>query len=417
MKKISFLTLAVLVLAVFSFQTASAQLPVKIKIPKVSQPQPTPTDTAQPTPKSNTQPAPPQPQPESRNTTRPAAVGPTINKPSIQIKLRTHLQYYRNGQEEQETWSWTPRIVYRVNGPISAGSQLSVDFTLPSGKSWIKLDCNTKETGARSWWETECGMNSNDVKDQDASIETGLAGLKINLKNELEGTNKTLFAGKFKVDKFHVGVVDLPKFKNNFSYYVNYDWNLPIGYIYGADTMDHRPGYPPSPTEARLNFVTWFKGDPKLIDYGKYVAYLYYQGKLVADSTGGSDTYSITSCQVTNAAYHESVNTYCRRVFTVKAMVWDKEPEFHENDFKMYANPGEYEIKILQDGKLARTAKFTMGPNGQLVDTGIGSNNNLGTGRIVLPVQIIGDQDGKWDRNAYKTDVFFGSPLTGFAVP
>ena len=417
MKKNSLLILAVLVFAVFSFQTASAQFPKIPKIGKPSQPkpQPTPTDTAQPTPNANTQPA--QPQPDSRNATTPAATGPTINKPSIQITLRTHQQYYRNGLEDQETWSWTPRIVYRVNGPISAGSQLSVDFTLPSGKSWIKLDCNTNETGAGSWWETECGMNSNDVKDQDASIETGLAGFKIILKNELEGTNKTLFIGKFKVEKFHVGVVDLPKFKNNFSYYVNYDWAMPIGYVYGSDTMDERPGYRGSPTGARLNFVTWFKGDPRLINYGKYIAYLYYQGKLVADSTGEPDTYSITSCQVTNAAYHESVNTYCRRVLTVKAMVWDKEPEYHAQDFKMYENPGEYEIKILENGKLARTAKFTMGSNGQLVDTGIGPKNNLGTGRIIIPVVIIGDQDGQWDRNAYKTEAFFGSPLTGFIAP
>ena len=340
----------------------------------------------------------------------------TINKPSVQVTLRTHQQYYRNGQQDQETWSWTPRINFRVNGPITAGSQLSVEFTLPSGKPWIKFDCNTNETKEGYWWETECGINSNDVKDQDASIETGVAGFKINLKNELEGANKTLFTGKFKVEKFHVGVVDLPKFKNNYSYYVNYDWNLPIGYVYGYDDMDHRPGYPPSKTEARLSFVTWFKGDPNNIDYGKYVAYLYYQGKMVADSTGG-DKYGANGCQITNAASYESANTYCRHYFTVNATVWDKQPEYHPMDFQMYKNPGEYEIKILENGKLARTAKFTMGPNGQLVDTGIGKQSNLGTGRIVVPVQIIGDQDGQWDRNAYKTDAFFGNPLTGFSAP
>jgi hypothetical protein len=415
MKKFFFPALAVLVFTVFSLQTASAQFP-KIKIPKVNQPKSEPTpDSAQPTSTNNSQPA--QPQPENRNISLSAATGPTINKPSIQITLRTHLQYYRNGQEDQETWSWTPRIVYRVNGPIFAGSQLSVDFTLPSGKPWIKLDCNTKETAVGSWWETECGMNSNDVKDQDASIETGLAGFKINLKNELEGTNATLFSGKFKVEKFHVGVVDLPKFKNNFSYYVNYDWNLPIGYIYAYDGMDVRAGNRPSETEARLTFVTWFKGEPKNIDYGKYVAYLYYQGKLVADSAGGGNKYGDTACQITNAAYHESPNTYCRRKFTLNAMVWDKQPEFHPEDFKMYQNPGEYEIKVLQDGKLARTAKFTMAPNGQLVDTGIGPRNNLGTGRIVVTAQIIGDQDGQWDRNAYKTEAFFGNPLSGLVIP
>ena len=340
----------------------------------------------------------------------------TVNKPSIQITLRTHQQYYRNGQEDQETWSWTPRIAYRVVGPISAGSQLSVEFSLPSGKPWIRFDCATSETKDGYWWPTECGMNSNDVKDEQATIETGLAGVKILFKNELEGTNKTLFIGKFKVEKFHVGVVDLPKFKNNFSYYVNYDWALPIGYVYGYDGMDIRAGNRPSETEARLSFATWFKSDPKNINYGKYVAYLYYKGQLVADSAGGNK-YGDTACLVTNAAYYESANTYCLRKFVVNAMVWDKQAEFHPQDFKMYENPGEYEIKILENGKLARTAKFTMGTNYQIVDTGIGKQNSLGTGRIVVPVQIIGDQDGTWDRNAYKTDSFFGNPLSAFVAP
>jgi hypothetical protein len=72
---------------------------------------------------------------------------------------------------------------------------------------------------------------------------------------------------------------------------------------------------------------------------------------------------------------------------------------------------------VLENGKLARTAKFSMGPNGQLVETGIGPGNHLGTGRIVVPVQVIGDQDGAWDRNAYKSDAFFSNPLAGFVAP
>src|SRR5262252_1342564 len=418
MKRIFLLTLVVLAFATFNLKTVAAQFP-KIKVPKVNQP------TTQPTPDGAT---PTSVQPATGNSTQPAqpavgssgpataTTGPAINKPSVQITLRTHQQYFRNGQRDEETWSWTPRISYRVNGPVAAGSQLSVDFTLPSGKPWIHFDCNTNETKPGYWWETECGVNTDDVKDEQASIETGIASFKINLKNELEGKNATLFAGKFKVEKFHVGVVDLPKFKNNFSYYVNYDWNLPIAYVYAYDDMDIRAGNRPSETEARLSFAVWFKGDPKTIDYAKYVAYLYYQGKLVADSNSG-EHYGASGCQITNAASYESSNTYCRHYFTVNATVWDKQAQFHPQDFKMYDNPGEYEIKILENGKLARTAKFTMGPNGKLVDTGIGSENKLGTGRIVVPVQIVGDQDGPWDRNAFKTDAFFGNPLNGFVVP
>src|SRR5262245_30872345 len=154
MKRTSLLTLVVLAFAIFNLQTAAAQFP-KIKVPKVNQPttQPTPDATSRtsgpPATGNNTQVA---PAPGDNPSTAVAATGPAVNKPSIQVTLRTHQQYYRNGQRDEETWSYTPRISYRVNGPIPAGSQLSVDFTLPSGKAWIHFDCSTNETKDGYWW-------------------------------------------------------------------------------------------------------------------------------------------------------------------------------------------------------------------------------------------------------------------------
>jgi len=82
---------------------------------------------------------------------------------------------------------------------------------------------------------------------------------------------------------------------------------------------------------------------------------------------------------------------------------------------KMAENPGEYEFKLLWNNKLARSIKFTVGPNGK-IDNGIASANKLGTGRVIVPVTIIGDQDGQWDRAAWKTEAFYGNPLTGFTA-
>jgi len=414
MKKISLLTLAVLVFAVVSFQTASAQFPKLPKIPKPSQPkpQPTPTDTAQPTTNSNTQPA----QPENRNTTKPAVAGTAIDKPSIQLFLQTHRGY----KGDPETWSWTPKIDFRVNGPIAAGGQLSVEYSLPTNKSWLKFNCKTEEVGPGSWWTAQdCGQNPPDAQ---AVTYTGIVDFRINLNNELEGKNTVLIAGKFKVEKFR-DALDLPKFQNNSVYYVNHDWNLPIAYIYGEnfghlETVDYKRA---PRSEEHLMMSLWFKGTDKSLAYDKLVAYLYYQGKLVADSRQEGSKYGDTSCEILDRpdGNTDTPNSYCRRMFGVNAIVSDTQPanSSFPDDFPIYKNPGEYEIKILRDGKLARTLKFTVGPNGQLVDTGIGKQNNLGTGRIVLAVQVLGDQDGQWDRNAYKTDAFFGNPLTGFVVP
>jgi hypothetical protein len=345
----------------------------------------------------------------------------TINKPSVQFFLQVHKGY----KGDPETWSWTPMINFRTNGPFKAGDQLSVEYTLP-GKTW-KYDCNPQDAGPSSAWVgvRDCGQNP---PESEAVTYTGPVDFKINLKNELEGKSATLLSGKFKVEKFHEGVVDLPKFKNNFVYYVNYDWNLPIAYIYDELVYNWEYAHPigntfnPNLTNSHLMAAFWFRGmtgggGVADVSYGKYEAYLYYQGQMVASAAG-----DFTHCELLNRpeSNQDSPYGYCSRVFSFqKAILWDKEPSIHVPGYyyNMYEHPGEYEIKVLRNGKLARTAKFTFGSDYKIVDTGIGKQNNLGTLRVVVPVKIIDDQDGTWDRNAYKTDAFFGNALSGFVAP
>ena len=335
----------------------------------------------------------------------------TIDKSSVQVRLQVHKGF----NNDPETWSWTPVMRFRVNGPISPGSAFSVEYNSPA-KAW-KFDCQTDEYGAGWLGARDCGMNPPDGQ---AVTYTGPVDFKINFRNELEGKNATLFAGKFKVDKFHEGVVDLPKFKNNFIYYVNYDWALPMAYVY--DEWVYNWEYPgktmvPQLTNSHLMAAFWFRGTNKSVVYSKYAAYLYFNGQMVAQAVPESAV-----CEVLNQpeSNQDSPNAYCRSVFTFqKAILWDKQPGIMEAGYyyEMYKHPGEYEIKVLQNGKLARTAKFTFGSDYKIADNGIVKQNNLGTLRVLIPAQIIGDQDGQWDRNAYKTEAFFGSPLTGFVMP
>ena len=75
---------------------------------------------------------------------------PTIDKTSLQVTTRRHIAYWGGGggRGDETTWSWTPRISFRVNGPIASGSQLTVGFSLPGGKSWVKFDSPTQAIGA-----------------------------------------------------------------------------------------------------------------------------------------------------------------------------------------------------------------------------------------------------------------------------
>jgi len=343
-------------------------------------------------------------------------IAQSLNKPSVQFFLQVHKGF----KGDPETWSWTPVINFRVNAPISAGSALSVEYSLP-GKTW-KFDCVPSDMGASYSWLgfRDCGLNPGD--DQ-AVTYTGSVDFKINLRNELEGKSATLLTGKFKVEKFHEGVVDLPKFKNNFVYYVNYDWTLPMAYLYDEYVYNWEYPYPtpdraaPNLSRSHLMAAFWFKGTNKAVIYSKYEAYLFYKGQRVAEAIPESAV-----CEVLNRpdSNQDAPNSYCRSVFSFqKAMLWDKEPTVMEPGFyyEMYKNPGDYEIRVLQNGKLARNAKFSFGTDYKFVDNGLGKQNNIGTFRLLVPAAILGDQDGAWDKNGWKADAFYGNPLSGFVLP
>jgi len=68
--------------------------------------------------------------------------------------------------------------------------------------------------------------------------------------------------------------------------------------------------------------------------------------------------------------------------------------------------------RCVNNNRLARSIKFTVAPDGKF-DNGIATANKLGSDRVIVPMQIIGDQDGQWDRIAWK-EAFYGNPLTGF---
>jgi hypothetical protein len=71
---------------------------------------------------------------------------------------------------------------------------------------------------------------------------------------------------------------------------------------------------------------------------------------------------------------------------------------------------------VLQKGHLARSVKFTVAEGGSF-DNGIATSNQLGTDVVIVPVKVLGDQDGVWDHLAWKTGAFYGNPLTGFTAP
>ena len=332
---------------------------------------------------------------------------PTIAKDSIQVTAFTFNVYKGN----YDAWSWVPRMEYRVNGPIASGSQLYVEFTLPGTGPWVKFDCQTGEIEKGRWWKTECG--GRDIPEDKGSTYTGPVNFAIKMRNELAGTDSTLFTGKMKVAKAHSNESG-PKAVNKFVYYVDHDWNLPIGYVYLTANDLKGWDYPD------FHVAFWVRGEatnfqPHLFYQGKEVGKIIWQGEEVGRASCESDVENGTTHYVEDSIPQKAKWARVKCDFpSVKGR--DKtgeEPGMFGPLYVLDAHPGDYEFKVLWNNHLARSMKFTVAPDGKF-DNGIATANKLGSDRVIVAVQIIGDQDGQWNRAAWKTEAFYGNPLTGF---
>lgn len=336
---------------------------------------------------------------------------PSIAKDSVQVTAFTLSSF----KGDFKTFSWVPRLNLRVNGPIASGSQLYAEFATSAGP-WVKFDCQTEETQKGYWRETECGGRDGIPEDKGLTY-TGPVSFTIKMRNELAGGDVTLFTGKMKVAKVHSNETG-PNFVNHFVFYVDQDWNLPIGYVfYERDDITEwkRPSF---------SFAFWERGEynaayePHLFHNGKEVGKLFSDGEEVGKASCGTTEVEDNTTQTT-APNGQFVWTRWKCNFT-NVRAWNKTGEENKTMFGplylMSENAGDYEIKVIYKGHLVRSIKFAVDSEGKLVDNGIATANKLGNKRIIVPVQVLGDSDGVWDKTAWKTDAFYGNPLTGFTA-
>ena len=367
---------AALLMTVLSVQITPAQFKIP-KIPKPTQPKPAPS------------PAPETPSTASTAPAMNASDGqPRIDKNSIVITTQRGRDV--GGYEAR---GWVPAIQYRGTGSIASGSRLSVDFSI-AGKPWVSFDCSPeKETEDAPSWGASCGGDS--IPGGKQVTYAGPVPFSIHLRNELQGTNVTLFNGTAKV--VMVPASKGPTKIDNEEWYVDEDWRIPFGYVF----WEKDPGHG---NDAFLHVAFWVRGNSPDVE-----AHLFYQGKDIAKFSKPG-----------NGAADWNPNLHRWGLIDGEFLgVYPNAPggdEGYEPRFSVRNNPGNYEVKVLILGHLARSIKFKVSANGSL-EGGVDSANTLGTDRVVVPVQVLGDSGGTWDRNAWKTDAFYGNPLAGFVAP
>ncbi len=329
---------------------------------------------------------------------------PTIIKSTLYVRADRMLRYWKQPNTDN-FWSWMPEVQFMVAGPIADASYFTIEFTTPDGKPWYSVDINVQAIAADQYHAVETPEPSGH-QDKRGIIETGTFGFRIRFRNALSGIDQEFYKGRFKVNKFHVGN-ELPAFKNQFEFYVDQDWNLPIGYLW-LDYLKEKE----SPA---LQAAMWFRGD---CDNPNLAAYIYYNGKQIG-STKVNDTGSAYNDKSLLTSGNDNEILWERWTFT-----WFNvrgyntgDPNRFANAHLLYSNPGVYEIKVLRDGDLVRTASFTVGKDGKIADNGIAAQNRMSPFQMILPIKMQGTKDGKWDMTAWKTEAFYGNPLTGFAAP
>ena len=78
--------------------------------------------------------------------------------------------------------------------------------------------------------------------------------------------------------------------------------------------------------------------------------------------------------------------------------------------FFLDKNPGDYEIKVLRGGKLARAVQFTVGTDGKIVDNGIAAKSRLSTTWLFVPVQVTPGTDVALEPSPSKAAFYGNAP-------
>ena len=347
-------------------------------------------DATKPTVKSNGPSALPAPWPAPTE----AFVVPT----SIRVTASNQGCFRPTPESDCKGTAWFPTMTFNVVGPLKKSAKLNVQWSV-AGKPWFKEGISPVELETNVGEGIETGR---EPKDEWAKQHVGAFEFKITADDGLAGTSKVLYEGKFKANKLHTGNSD-PSYKNQFEWYVEYDWALPFAYLeWNVSSMEW-----PS-LEAGFFFkVPYEKAD-------EYTAHLFFDGKEL-ESTEGAESWS----KENNSEFKKIRYGWSLVRFDFGRAMAHYRPVgamSSREGFVLADHPGKYEIKVLRKGELARVASFTILPDGKM-DDGLTKTNNLRGTWIVIPSKILGKLDGKFDANAWKTDLLWGNVPKGFAVP
>ena len=161
---------------------------------------------------------------------------------------------YVKAPTQNDYSSWFPQVDFDVLYAAGAPKlRYTAEWSNPDGSLWFSEPLEYEHFGS-DFPHLRSPYESVDL-DPKAIVATGTYGLKITDTK----TSQTIFQGKFKVNK----MLPDPTLKNKNLFYVENDWNLPIGYVGFAKS------YTDYEVHTRPMAFFWFKGVPDTNQIGR----------------------------------------------------------------------------------------------------------------------------------------------------
>ena len=212
-----------------------------------------------------------------------------------------------------------------------------------------------------------------------------------------------LFSGKVKVGTYLLDQ-KIPEYKGKKDFFVDYDWHLPLAYLWLNPSIDQ--DVPRLSTSFCLRSID---------SQTKMVALLFYNGKEISKyESSGNNIRSEMSSPAGEPSHRWSIAEFTFN--NVMGFNHSRSNNDYSSQFFLDKNPGEYEIKLMREGQLARSFKFSVGSDGKIVDNKIAANAKLNGVRMIFAAKVSGTGDGAWNANSWSTEALFGNPLAGFTV-
>ena len=367
----------------------------------------------------------PNPAPSSAKTETPGATQPSVGNKSAGVKkteasssavllkdtleIKTYRLPFWKQRDNGSQWSWVPQVTFHILHDGSSAQRYTAEWFKPDGSLWFSESLRPGSSVGR----VQTVFIKSEVPSEDveklASVTGGAYGVKIT--NAKSG--EAAFQGKFKVSKL-APQSDDPKYKNQFDFYVEEDWLLPIAYV-GYDNDENFEAPHPS-------VWMWFKGDK--LKPEDFEARLFYNNRQIASTDESCNTCvkshdqerGVESCPSREETCHWRLRRFYWKNFVTINEQYDFFKNRVPNTTATNDAPGEYTVKVFYKNQQIREAKFNVAAGGAIAPNAFSDKLVLINHKVLVPARVLGTAE-KWNPATWKTDMFYGNPLPGFEVP